>query len=320
MKVITINTIKISLAAMIAILVANLLNLNYAVSAGIIAILSVQPTKRETIKTALGRFYAFIVALFIGYICFSTMGFTTIAFCIYLLFFIFLCQCFKWYSAMAMNSVLISHFLTEGSMGIEQITNESLLFAVGVLAGIGANLYLHKNSDYMTELRGQADEQIKHILSRMSERILNHNMDDYDGDCFEILDKHIAAATYLADLNDKNQFSNGDKYDIEYIEMREKQSKVLYEMYKNVRYINMAPATAKQVSDFLQHVSEEYHQENTVEVLKEELGIIMQEMKNTPLPTDREEFENRARLFMLLKQLDDFLNLKKEFILKTLNS
>ena len=66
MKSIIINTLKISVAAILAILCAQALKLDFAVSAGIVAILSVQPTKKETLRTALARLLAFAVALVIS--------------------------------------------------------------------------------------------------------------------------------------------------------------------------------------------------------------------------------------------------------------
>ena len=36
-------------------------------------------------------------------------------------------------------------------------------------------------------------------------------------------------------------------------------------------------------------------------------------MKSTPLPVERNEFEDRARLFMLLRRIEEFLMIKKEF-------
>ena len=52
---------KIALAAVLSILAANLLGLKYAVTAGIITVLSIQNTKRETLKTARNRGLAFCV-------------------------------------------------------------------------------------------------------------------------------------------------------------------------------------------------------------------------------------------------------------------
>ena len=67
MKSIIINTLKISVAAILAILCAQALRLDFAVSAGIVAILSVQPTQKETLRTALARLFAFAVALVISF-------------------------------------------------------------------------------------------------------------------------------------------------------------------------------------------------------------------------------------------------------------
>ncbi|MBR2036117.1 MAG: aromatic acid exporter family protein, partial [Lachnospiraceae bacterium] len=47
-KNILISSFKIVLAAIGAIMVARLLHLEFAISAGIVAILTIQPTKRET--------------------------------------------------------------------------------------------------------------------------------------------------------------------------------------------------------------------------------------------------------------------------------
>ena len=38
-----------------------------------------------------------------------------------------------------------------------------------------------------------------------------------------------------------------------------------------------------------------------------------QEMKETPLPVTREEFEDRARLFALMQDIEEFLQIKAEF-------
>nr|MCR4618628.1 hypothetical protein [Lachnospiraceae bacterium] len=37
-------------------------------------------------------------------------------------------------------------------------------------------------------------------------------------------------------------------------------------------------------------------------------------MKEMPLPVEREEFEDRARLFALMRGLEKFLNLKREYV------
>ncbi|MBO4980298.1 MAG: hypothetical protein J6C84_00150 [Lachnospiraceae bacterium] len=307
------NTIKIAGAAAIAILTALCLDIEFAVSAGIVAILTIQPTKKETIRTAVGRLMAFGIALLIAWLAFGVLGYTMTAFFLYLAVFILICQIFRWYSAMAMNSVLISHFLTFGNMGWEAVSNEVFLFVIGVGIGILANLHLHKNVDYIEELKTQTDQQIKRILSRMSERILDQDVADYNGECFVELWDSIRKAGNVAEENYNNQFGSADVYDREYIRMRDRQCQVLYEMYKNVRTIETTPITATRISEFLKEMSEAYHKDNTGEELLQHFFEMDQEMKTRPLPTERKEFEDRAMLFGLLRNIEEFLKLKMEF-------
>lgn len=319
MKKILINTLKITLAAVCAILVAQALHLQFAVSAGIVAILSVQPTKKETLRTALSRFLAFGVALAISALLFNFIGFTVPVFFIYLALFIFICQWRKWISSMAMDSVLISHFLTLGKTSPSEILNEVLLFVIGVGFGILVNLFLHKKTSYIEELKNQTDDKIKLILHRMSQRILNPDFADYDGSCFEVLNESLFTAKKQALKNFNNQFTSRDTFDTRYIEMRENQTKVLHEMFKCVRQIKTVPSTARLVSGFLEKVSVEYHKDNDVLSLLSELSEIRVKMKTVPLPQNRDEFEDRANLFTLLERLQEFLEIKRSFYFRFLS-
>lgn len=310
------NTFKITIGSIMAILLATFAQLDFAVSAGIITILTIQPTKRETLKTALGRFYAFLAALVIAFFSFSFLGYTLSGFMLYLLLFIFLCQILGWYNSMAMNSVLISHFLTFGNMNATSIFNEIFIFSIGVGMGILANLHLRKNTNYILNLQQETDEQMKQILKKMSERILHQDISDYNEKSFQNLKSSIQKATVQADTNYKNQFNTKDTYDIDYIQMRDKQYHVLYEMYKHARTLETTPVTAKLVSDLFLEISASYHRENTVEELLTHFYEIRNAMKNQPLPTGRKEFEDRAKLFILLNYIEEFLTLKKDFMQK----
>lgn len=318
-KSIFFKAIKISLAAITAIGIAQLLGLNFAVSAGTVAILTIQPTKKETVKTAVDRLMAFIIALGISFCCFQWFGLQMRAFMIYLLFFILVCQMFGWYSAMSMCSVLVSHFLTRGSMSAEAVANEVLIFAIGVCIGILANLHLHQDKDYIKELEEYTDEQIRIILRRMSERIVDQDMSDYNEEGFVHLKDHIRKAKNVADINYKNKLRNADVYDIEYIRMRDRQCGVLYEMYKSVRRLETTPVTAGKISEFLKEMAKEYHRDNKGKEMLERFHEMDNNLKKKPLPIERKEFEDRAKLFVLLRNIEELITIKIEFAEKYAN-
>ncbi|MBQ7752274.1 MAG: hypothetical protein IJR80_01280 [Treponema sp.] len=258
MKSIFINTVKISAAAIFAVLCAQAMGLDFSVSAGIVAILSVQPTKKETLRTALARLLAFAAALVISITLFNLLG-------------------------------------------------------VGF--GILVNIFLHKKTNYIEELKSKTDNQIKLVLARIAARIKNPALPDYDGSCFTSLNQSIFTAKKQAEENFNNQFSKKDTFDSRYLEMRENQTKILYEMYKAASKIRDVPSTASLLSDFLEKVATEYHKDNDVKSLLEELALISEKMKTLPLPQSRAEFEDRANLFILMERLQDFLQIKRDFML-----
>ena len=303
---------KITAAAVIACIIAELIGLQFGVSAGIVAILSVLPTKRETVRTALDRLLAFAAALVIAAICYGLIGYVLAAFLVYLLVFIVFCRIFGFYSATAMDSVLISHFLTTGIMDTQTVLNEVLLFLIGTGMGILVNLTLRKDSKRMEELTVQTDEQIKHILKRASERVLNSNLEDYDGKCLDVLTGLLEEAQKQALTDYRNDLIDSDTVNIKYIDMRQKQAEILFEIYRNVSTLKTAPETAKIISDFLDKIAAQYDRDNDVTNLINECDEIQKTFDEMPLPESREAFEDRARLFVLMRSIEDFLKIKKE--------
>ena len=95
--------------------------------------------------------------------------------------------------------------------------------------------------------------------------------------------------------------------------MRDKQRMVLYEMYKNVRSLHTTPITAKKISDFLRDMSEVFEKGNNGNDLLQEFLQMDIWMKSKPLPVERKEFEDRARLFCLMRDMEEFIRIKVEF-------
>lgn len=309
------KSLKIAIAAVLAIALAGELHLRYSATAGIITVLSIQNTKRETLRSARNRGLAFLCALILAGIAFSILGFSLWAFAVYLFLFAILCMYANWTEAIAMDSVLITHFLTERSMTTELLLNEILLFIIGTGFGILINLHLHKREAAFECLAGEVDEQIKGILRRMSEWLPKQDKSEYGSDCFLRLEEALEKAKLCAADNYNNHLTGSNTYELDYIRMREQQSVILKEIYSNIKSIAYLPIQAAQVADLLKRIEEEYHKENTVEELLARLEKLLADMKRQQLPETREEFEARAILFYILMQLKNMLQLKKDFML-----
>ncbi len=307
---------KITAAAIAAILFSNLLKLQFAPTAGIITILSIQKTKKETLHTAGRRTLAFLIALLFAAVCFGIMGFGVTAFAVYLLLFSMTCLYFDWTEALAMDSVLITHFLTQKTMEWSLLVNEMLLFFIGTSFGVLANLYLKQKREEFEVLADKVDEEICGILKRMSERLLEFDKSSYNGKCFLAMEEFVMRAKESAYRNYNNQLLGADHREIDYIKMREQQIEVLKHIYDSIKMVQSIPSQTKKIAALIVEIEAGYHKENTVEGFLQELQQLFREMEQEPLPKDRKEFEARAVLFYMMKQLEEFLMLKKRYMMQ----
>lgn len=304
--------IKAAGSAAAAILVASLLSLPYSATAGIIAILSLMGSKRETLKVALGRLMAYASALLIAFVCFSLLGDGLLAFGVYLFLFAALCYACSWGYATAMVSVLISHFMGSGGMTWMQVGNETLLFLIGTTCGIVTNLHLRPDEKRMQQLLGAADDGMRQVLSALSK-------EDGVQEAQALLDKlHgvLQQAAACAERNAANSLMRTSVVEIRYIAMRQQQRRVLVQMTTDWAKLCQHPSQEAEVRAFMGQVAREYHLNNSVLSLTEALHALLRQMQEQPLPRARKEFENRALLYGILRRMEDFLMLKRTFYLE----
>jgi uncharacterized membrane protein YgaE (UPF0421/DUF939 family) len=215
---------------------------------------------------------------------------------------------------MSINAVLMAHFLSYQEMTWELIINEALLFVLGVFIGIALNLTLNPERMKYQKKKERMDDEIKHILLRVSERIENIELENFDGSCLKKLEDYIDETKEVATFNEKNSFK-AKKEELEYVQMRKRQYRVLVSIVGLVKRVSLNVSTSKEVASYVKDVASSYHEKNDVIELLDKLNALRKKMEESPLPLDRNEFEQRARLYYLFDLLEDFLNIKKEYSL-----
>ncbi|MBM6854064.1 hypothetical protein H6B11_07815 [Mediterraneibacter glycyrrhizinilyticus] len=111
-----------------------------------------------------------------------------------------------------------------------------------------------------------------------------------------------------------NTFQSHPGYYIDYFEMRMKQLSILHNLHYEVKRLRMIPAQAQIVADYIRYVSSYVVEHNSPEAQIRKLEQIFIDMKDEPLPESREEFENRAVLYHILMDLEEFLIMKRRFV------
>ncbi|MDF2541634.1 MAG: putative rane protein [Herbinix sp.] len=160
--------LKTGIGSALAILLAEMAGLLFSPSAGIITLLTIQNTKKETIFIALRRILAFLLAVISAYVVFSSFGYTSIAFGCFVILFVALCYIGNLKDGISMNAVLTTHFLIEKRMDKFLIINEVALLLIGMSIGIGLNLLMPRNLKKIRREQKNFELKVKELLSALA--------------------------------------------------------------------------------------------------------------------------------------------------------
>lgn len=302
--------VKVALGAAAAIGLAMLLGLQSSATAGIITVLSIMGTKRETLRIARGRLLAVLCAAGIAFMAYELLGYTLAGFTAYLFVFAVVCYACRWAYALTMASVLVSHFLTAGNMGWPMLFNEALLFLIGTGIGVLVNLHLRADEETMRRRMNTVDELMRaamHAISRAPEGLADAEK------LLDALNRELTAAEQLAVDNADNTLGDAPLYPVRYVQMRANQRKILAQIASAMADVAADTPQCAEVCGFIARAAEEYSRENDVSALLWAAKAVMADMRTQALPVSRGEFESRAVLYYVLLRVEDFLLLKRQF-------
>ncbi|MDH6365189.1 uncharacterized membrane protein YgaE (UPF0421/DUF939 family) [Enterococcus sp. PF1-24] len=310
------RTIKTAVSATLAILLANFLQLSNPTSAGIIAVLSLTNTKRSSIETGVNRLVALALATLISSLCFTILGYRTIAFGIYLLLFITLTVKFKLSDGIVVCSVLVTHYLTQQSMDYRLIFNEFALMIIGVGFALLMNLHMPNIEKDLQDRQAKIELSFREIFSAMAVAI-NHSAQSQTL-CQEIteLKKFIRETEALATQFQENHWFNPNLYYVSYFSMRRTQAEILLEMSSHLQKIAVAPEQVQGMQSLLELAASTFAEENDGQELLAAIFQVYEMYRQMSLPQTRDEFENRAELFQFLQLFTSLIEIKAEFAQK----
>jgi uncharacterized membrane protein YgaE (UPF0421/DUF939 family) len=313
MNLIGYRTLKTALGAGVAMLLAGALGLKYGTAAGVIVILSVQSTKRQSVRLAVQRIGACILALSLATLLFNLLGYSAVVFALFLLGFIPLAAKFRFNEGIVVSSVLVTHLMVERSTGSSLIINELLLMLIGVGIALLLNLYMPSIDKRIKEDQIEIEELIRELLRHMSESLRQCAVSIKEEELFASLEKRLKLGRDRAYRNLNNSLFSDNSYYVKYMDMRVQQLKALKNMRKHFERFSITYKQTEIIADFTLRLSNSIHEYNTAEGLLKSLQELRDSFAEMELPKTREEFENRAMLYQFLNDLEQFLIIKNEF-------
>ena len=308
--------VKIGLGSSIAIYIAQMLHLENAVSAGTVTLLTLMTSKWETIRLSVARLATFIATLLMGWIIFPHINSVWIAYGILLTLVVFIAETFGWRATISVNAVAAAHLLTNQDFSAAAIWNEFLLVLIGVILAVILNLfhanYSHKRkiiSD-MRDTENRLQSLLKEYAAYLSGNETQRNV--WDDIC--ALEDRIQGYIKSAFEYKENTFQSHPEYYIFYFEMRYDQCRVLHNLNDKMVRIRSMPKQAVIIAEYLLYLAEYVIEINYPTQQITRLNEIVEELRSGEPPKTNDEFEDRAMMYHILMDIQDFLTYKADFV------
>ena len=310
--------VKIGLGSSIAIYIAQTLHLEYAVSAGTVTLLTLMTSKWQTIRLSVARLVTFITTLLMAWIIFPHINSIWIANGILVTLVVLIAESFGWRTTISVNAVAAAHLLTNQDFSAAAIWNEFLLVFIGVVLAMILNLF-HANSSHKRKIVSDmrdTESSLQSILRELADYLsgVETRRDVWDDIC--ALEDRIKGYIKSASEYQENTFQSHPEYYISYFEMRYEQCRVLYNLNDELVKIRSMPKQAVVIAEYLRYLAEYVIEINHPTLQITRLGEIFEEMRSGEPPKTSDEFEDRAMMYHILMDIQDFLAYKADFVNK----
>lgn len=308
-----IKLMKYGVGALLASAIATAINVQYSLAAGIITLLTIQDTKKETVTVALKRITIFFIMTALSAIILPSYGYNLVSFGIIMFPYLFFCLVLNMKEAIAPIAVLCTHYISSKSCSLEMIYNEFLILVIGCGIGIILNLYMVNSYKQIRSIQREIDEIILNIIGRMAINIKEEDKSKYTGNCFEELENLLDKMRKESLNYMNNHFYGTNDYFYKYMQMRTEQCLILKRVFADIKRLEYTTTQAVKLSEYLYKICDEFDEANNAVSLLEGLNKLSDSYKDEKLPVTRSEFENRAVLYNILSELREFVEIKREF-------
>ncbi|AET60732.1 aromatic acid exporter family protein [Paenibacillus terrae] len=306
------RTIKTAIAALMAVLIADGFGIHGATSAGLLAILGVDVTRKRSLRTISARFFASVVGLLFACVLFVVFGFHDWVLALYILtaFPVIVRVGFK--EGIVTGSVVVFRVFSGGEIDMQVLMTQLYLLVIGLGSAMVVNLaYMPRSDNTMQQIRQEVDRTFSIIFRNIANTLRSPA---YIWDGKEVIEANsvIARGVTEAGRSLENQMLRPQEGWNVYFYMRREQLDSIQNMMQLISQMYQHMPQAKLLAELFDQLSHDVlagHYTGQTEKLLEQ---VREEFKEMELPATREEFEIRSTLLQLTHELHQYLKIAKK--------
>lgn len=308
--------LKIGIGTSLAIYIAQLLNLEYAISAGTVTLLTLMMSKWATIRLSAARLATFAMTVMMAWVVLPQIDSMWISYGVLLTLVVFVTELFGWQATISVNAVVALHLLTSPELDAGAVHNEFLIVLIGIVLAILLNLFnanLSHKRKIIADMR-DTESGLQAILQELGAYLSGEDLREDVWKDIDALEERIQAYIKSASEYEENTFASHTEYYISYFRMRYEQCQIMHNLHDGLVKIHDMPRQAATVAEYILYLSQYVVELNHPTAQIQRLDEIFEDMRDEELPRTRSEFENRAMLYHVLMDLRDFLAYKADFV------
>lgn len=307
------HTFKMIIAVPIAVLIAEWLELNYPGSAGIIAVLCIQPTRKRSFLTAWHRVAAGLLSIVFAYFIFGYIGYRPWTVGLLLLLFIPVADLLKISPGIVTSLVVIFHFYSARSVDLSMIINEIAIMVIGIGIALILNLYMPSLDGKLTELKNEIEKNYQLVFRDFS-AYLKGEQSEVPTNRIINLRSQLYNAEEWVQRNIENTFSRNAQQQQQYFSMRKIQLDSLERMLQLIQPINVTLKQSHIIAELYSDLADAIYPNNAVTYHLDQVQWLKSYFEKDQLPKSRQEFEIRANLYKLLSEIEHYLLIKNRAV------
>lgn len=308
------RTLKTAIATPLSMAIAQFLGVNNVATAGILAILCIQPSRKESFRTASDRFLSCLLAIAFSAFFFELFGYSALILSLLLMVFIPTTIFFKIENGILTSTVITLNIYLFKNLNLDFISNQLYLIIIGIGTGFLVNLYMPSLDKKLESLKKSVEVRFQIILYQIAEIIqLEKNVEWEKKEILELKDL-LKKATELVNRDKENQMHENQHTYYDYFEMRKNQFSVLEEIIDLVERLPKNEEIGTSISSFIEKIGKSVSKEDSALFHLEELQFLKENFKQAPLPNTYEGFEARSILFQILYEIERYLDVKRRLM------
>lgn len=306
------RVIKTAIATLMAILVADACGVTGPLSAGLLAVLGVDVTRKRSVRTISARFFASLLGLAFACVLFELLGYHYWVLAIYILVAFPAIARANFKEGIVTSSVVVFRVYGNGSITLHTLLTQVELLVIGLGSALIVNLaYMPRASDQMIEIRKRVDKHFSVIFAKIAESL--HDPDElWDGKEIIEAGKEIQKGQAAAHRAMENQMLHPDETWSIYFYMRKEQLDSIQNMMQLISHVYRKLPQADDIAELFEQLSLDVTEEIYTGRTEFLLDRLEKEFKQMELPATREEFEIRSAILQLSRELSLYLKIAKK--------